>query len=132
MGFRRFTKINNDGYCSTQGLKKQCFEAPTEPKVRGSNPLRRATKSNNPKGWLLFCCYNLCKGFERERPENSGHPLFLAADRSILQSTKIELWHSCFAKCKNSNPHISTKKYCRMGYILQYFLSKFLALIFAL
>ena len=29
-------------------------------------------------------------GVERERKENSGHPLFLAADRRILQSTKQE------------------------------------------
>ena len=30
------------------------------------------------------------EGVERERKENSGHPLFLAADRSILQSIKQE------------------------------------------
>ena len=64
-------------------------------------------------------------GGERERKKNSGHLLFLAADRSILQSIKIELWHTCFAKCKNSNPHISTKKHCRKGYVFcSVFLSK--------
>jgi hypothetical protein len=31
------------------------------------------------------------KGLERERIKNSGHPLFLATDRSILQSKRFEL-----------------------------------------
>ena len=31
------------------------------------------------------------KGLERERKENSGHSLFLVADRSVLQSKKLEL-----------------------------------------
>ncbi|MBR2498968.1 MAG: hypothetical protein IKB67_04585 [Clostridia bacterium] len=35
----------------TQGLKKQSFEAPTEPKARGSNPLRRATSK---QGFLVL------------------------------------------------------------------------------
>ena len=74
--------------------------------VPSSAPQRKQVQ----QGTCFFCCLNKSnlKGLELERKKNSGHPLFLAADRSILQSIKIELWHTCFAKCKNSNPHIST------------------------
>ena len=57
---------------------------------------------------------SVLKGLERKRKENSSHLLFLAVDRSILQSIKIELWHVCFAKCKNSRPvtNFYNQTYC--------------------
>ena len=46
----------------------------------------------------FFCVFVCSEGFERERPKNSGHPLFLATDRSILQSTKFEFIYPLLCK----------------------------------
>ena len=42
------------GIVLTQGLKKQRFDAPTEPKVRSSNLLRRAKNNDLVKNQVVF------------------------------------------------------------------------------
>ena len=39
----------------TQGLKKQSFEAPTEPKARGSSPFGCTSKQHPLRGVVLLC-----------------------------------------------------------------------------
>ena len=72
----------------------------------------------------LFLFYeSLLKGVELERPENSSHLLFLAADRSILQSTKFELMF-LLCKIQEQLPSSAPEKDSGFYLILSLFLTK--------
>ena len=59
----------------------------------GFKSLHPHHKKASTTSTCFFCCSSKSnlKGLELERKKNSGHPLFLAADRSILQSKRFEL-----------------------------------------